>query len=76
MSVTERSLIVVGETRKRRGPRLRAEAPSFPLPIRLSPQERQRVKLAADVNHQSISEFARDALVTAAEDCLEIPPDS
>lgn len=49
----------------------RAEAPSTPLPIRLSPAERERVAEAARANHQSVSQFARDALVTAAEDCLE-----
>jgi uncharacterized protein (DUF1778 family) len=49
----------------------RAEAPSRPVPIRLSPDEIERLKLAAHVNHQKVSEFARDALVTASEDCLE-----
>lgn len=51
----------------------RAEAPSVPLPVRLSPAERERVKEAARVNGQNVSQFARDALVTAAEDCLEDP---
>jgi uncharacterized protein (DUF1778 family) len=55
----------------RRGRRPRAEAPSSPLLTRLSPAERDRVKLAAAANNQSVSEFMRDALVTAAEDCLE-----
>lgn len=50
----------------------RAEAPSVPVPVRLSPAERARVMLAARVNHQRFSDFARDALVTAAEDCLEM----
>ena len=49
----------------------RAEAPSLPMPVRLSPAERARVMEAARVNRQSISAFCRDALVTAAEDCLE-----
>lgn len=49
----------------------RAEAPSKPVPVRLSPAERQRVEEAARVNHQRFAEFARDALVTAADDCLE-----
>ncbi len=49
----------------------RAEAPSTPMPIRLSPAERERVERAAKVNHQTPSQFARDALVTAADDCLE-----
>lgn len=49
----------------------RAEAPSMPVPIRLSPEERQQVRLAAKVNNQTTSQFARDALVTAAAECLE-----
>lgn len=49
----------------------RAEAPSEPVRIRLSPWERQRFTLAARVNHQNLSQFARDAIVTATEDCLE-----
>lgn len=52
---------------------IRAEAPSLPLPIRLSPAERVRVELAAKANRQTPSQFARDALVTAAEECLETP---
>lgn len=55
----------------RRGRRPRAEAAGVPLLTRLSPLERDRVKQAARVNGQSLSEFTRDALVTAAEDCLE-----
>jgi uncharacterized protein (DUF1778 family) len=55
----------------RRGPRLRAEAPTFPVPVRLSPAERERVRVAAQVNFQTVSQFIRDAVVTAAEDCLE-----
>jgi uncharacterized protein (DUF1778 family) len=54
-----------------RGRRMRAEALSQPLPVRLSPAERERVRVAARVNHQNVSQFARDALVTAADDCLE-----
>jgi uncharacterized protein (DUF1778 family) len=53
------------------GRRIRAEAPSRPYPVRLSPDERARVEAAARVNFQKFSEFARDALVTAADDCLE-----
>ena len=49
----------------------RAEAPSTPVPIRLSPAERESVREAARVNHQSVSQFARDALASAAGDCLE-----
>ena len=54
----------------------RAEAPSRPLPVRISPVERERIKLAARVNRQTVSDFARDALMTAAEDCLEDPRQS
>lgn len=53
---------------------VRAEAPSTPLPIRLSPEERAAVELAAKVNHQTPSQFARDALVSAAAECLEAAP--
>lgn len=51
----------------------RAEAPSVPVPVRLSPAERERLALAARANQQTVSQFARDALVTAAEECLEEP---
>lgn len=51
--------------------RPRAEAPSEPFRIRLSPDERRWFTIAARVNHQNLSQFARDAIVTAAEDCLE-----
>lgn len=53
------------------GRHARAEAASTPLPIRVSPEERARIARAALVNRQSVSAFARDALVTAADDCLE-----
>lgn len=52
----------------------RAEAPSVPLCTRLSPAERDRVAQAATANHQTPSQFARDALVTAADECLEVRP--
>jgi uncharacterized protein (DUF1778 family) len=39
--------------------------------VRLSPAERARVQVAASTNYQTVSQFMRDALVTAAEDCLE-----
>jgi len=58
---------------RRRGRPPRAEAPSTPLRIRFSPLERQRLELAAQANRQRPSDFARDAIVTAAEDCLEAP---
>jgi len=52
----------------------RAEAPSGQFHVRLSPAERERVDQAAKANHQTTSQFSRDALVTAADDCLERPP--
>ncbi len=51
---------------------LRADAPSVPCCTRLSPAERMRVERAATTNHQTVSEFARDALVTAADDSFEL----
>jgi hypothetical protein len=58
----------------RRGGRpARAEAPGSPFHVRLSPSERERVEQAARVNRQTPSDFARDALVTAASECLEPP---
>jgi uncharacterized protein (DUF1778 family) len=53
---------------------LRAETPAKPLPVRLSDAERDRVKEAARVNGQNVIQFCRDALVTAADDCLESLP--
>lgn len=54
--------------------RRRAEAPSTRvLRVRLSPAEDAIVQKAAKVNHQNLSEFLRDAWVTAAHDCLELP---
>ena len=52
-------------------PPRRAEAPSSPLRVRLSPGERALAEQAALVNHQSLSQFMRDALVSAASECLE-----
>jgi len=52
----------------------RAEAPSTNLHVRLSPVERERVDQAARANHQTTSQFSRDALVTAADECLEDLP--
>lgn len=49
----------------------RAEAPSRPFTVRLSPAEVDRVTQAAEVNHQNASEFMRDAIVTAADECIE-----
>jgi len=52
----------------------RAEASSKNLHVRLSPDERARVDEAAKANHQTTSQFSRDALVTAAAECLDDPP--
>jgi uncharacterized protein (DUF1778 family) len=56
---------------ERRGRPPRAEAAARPFLIRLSPAERERLEAAARANHQQPADFARDALVTAADDCLE-----
>jgi uncharacterized protein (DUF1778 family) len=55
----------------RRGRPYRAEARSEMVRVSLSPAERARVQVAASTNYQTVSQFMRDALVTAAEDCLE-----
>lgn len=39
--------------------------------VRLSATERKRVEEAAEVNRQRLSEFMRDALASAVDDCLE-----
>ena len=49
----------------------RAEAPAKPFSVALSPAERARVLEAAHANRQSLSQFSRDALLIAADDCLE-----
>jgi hypothetical protein len=49
---------------------LRAEALSYTTGIRLTRAERRRALAAARVNRQRLSEFIRDAVVTAAEVCL------
>ncbi len=54
-----------------RGRKPRAEAAAQPFRVRLSPVERARLEAAARANRQCPADFARDALVTAAEDCLE-----
>lgn len=52
-----------------------AEAARQVTTLRLSPAERERVAEAARANRQNVSQFARDAIVTAAEECLETSPD-
>jgi len=51
--------------------KLRAEAPSKPVRFRLSPMELRQAAIAAHINRQSVAEFIRDAIVTAAADCIE-----
>jgi len=53
---------------------IRAEAPSGqPWRVRLSPDERDRAREAARVNQQTVSAFVRDAIDSAAAECLERP---
>ncbi len=49
----------------------RTDEPTKPYTLRLTKAERERIKKAARVNRQKPADFARDALVTAADDCLE-----
>lgn len=69
--MSEPSLIVLG---RRAGRRFRAEGPTSIMTLRLSADEKARMEMAAKANRQNVSQFARDALITAAEDCLEVPP--
>ena len=73
MSDDDPTVVIVGGHRGRGRPP-RAEATSIVRTLRLSPLEQKRVDLALEVNRQKFADFARDALLTAAEDCLE--PDS
>lgn len=68
MNVSAESLTVFGG---RRGRKPRAEQASVPKTFRFSPSEIERLEQAAKVNKQNTSDFARDAIVTAADDCLE-----
>jgi len=52
---------------------LRADAPSVPCCARYSPAERERVKEAAAVNHQSLSDFQRDAVLERVDQLLPEP---
>lgn len=53
---------------------LRAESRTRPVAVRLSNQEFSRAMQAALLNRQPVSTFIRDAIVIAAEDCLEDEP--
>lgn len=52
----------------------RTDAATADFHVRLTAAERDRVDQAAKANHQTNSQFARDALVTAADECLEDGP--
>jgi uncharacterized protein (DUF1778 family) len=52
----------------------RAESPGKPVRVRLSAAEHERAIQAARANHQNLSAFVRDAIVTAASECLEDQP--
>lgn len=60
-------------TTEKRPYRWRGEDVSRVTSTRFTPAEQARVKLAAEVNHQTVSQFTRDALLDAAEECLEEP---
>ncbi len=49
----------------------RNDEPTKAYAIRLTQAERDRIKEAARANGQKPAEFARDAIVTAAAECLE-----
>jgi uncharacterized protein (DUF1778 family) len=49
----------------------RADTPARGYPVRLSTAERHRIAAAARVNRQRFAEFCRDALLEAADECLE-----
>jgi uncharacterized protein (DUF1778 family) len=49
----------------------RAEAPGVPMTTRVSPSEKERVERAARANHQSLSDFKRDALLDRADQVLD-----
>lgn len=51
--------------------RQRAETRSSPIRVRLSRGERRLAEEAARVNQQNVSEFLRDALLSAAGDCMD-----
>ena len=72
--VSDPQILILGGSR-RGGRRVRAEARSQPFPIRLSPAERSIVEQAASVNRQNLAQFGRDALLTAAAECLETKPE-
>ncbi len=70
-----RIVVDTGEIReRRRGRPTRNEKPTKSYTVRLTDAERERINQAARANRQKPSEFVRDAVVTAADDCLESTP--
>lgn len=65
--MNEPTMMILG----RRGRPCRTGVPTVRQTVRLSPAELHRVKIAASLNYQTPSQFVRDAIMTAAEDCLE-----
>ena len=49
----------------------RAEAPSRPVSVKLSPLERGRLQTAARRNRQTVSAFLREVAAAAVADCLD-----
>lgn len=68
-----RVVVDTGEVRERRrgGRPTRNDEPTKSYTVRLTEAERKRINQAARANRQKPSEFVRDAVVTAADDCLE-----
>ena len=50
----------------------RAESRSRPIAVRLSHEEFSVAAQAAKVNRQPVSTFVREAILSAAGDCLEL----
>lgn len=70
MATITRDDLVIMESRTAGRP-LRSETHSVPRTVRMSEMEWQRVKIAANLNFQSFTEFTRLAILGAAEDTLE-----
>lgn len=49
----------------------RSESPSVPIAVRVTQAERERIERAARENHQSLSQFQRDALLDRADLALD-----
>ena len=52
-------------------PPLRADTSSVTIAVRVSQAERERIERAAKANHQSLSQFQRDALLDRADQALD-----